>query len=311
MVPPESSPPPQGFLRKVLSEDKTAVISAVDLTPILQSRVDQTDDFPASLNHLGQGCLGAVLLQSLSDTDENEKVELQWQSTGPFGNLYADALGTGRIRGTIQKPKAEVASLKVSLGPGIFQVRRSQGKDLKSTGLVQSTGRVAQDLVAYLRQSEQKICGLNLHVGMEMSEKENRLIVSGAVAFIIHVLPSEGSKMESAELSELWEHRMRVMGPLNEWKLPDAPEESTRSMIEWLTVGSKPLPLRSYPIAAYCTCSEERAARAVGLLTTREKNWILSGEGKPSEKKNSETVEINCEYCGAVYKLSRENIDAT
>jgi redox-regulated HSP33 family molecular chaperone len=294
----------RGYLRKALSEDKTAVISAIDLTPVVQEMLDRCDDFPASLNHRAQACLGALLLQSLSDTDENEKFELQWHSTGDFGNLFADALGTGRIRSTIQRPKAEVASLKVSLGPGVLQIRRSLGTALKSNGLVQSKGWVAQDLVAYLRQSEQRNCGLNLHVGFEEQSGQEKLKVQAAVGFLIHVLPVDHqmhSSSDPLELSELWDHRMKIMGPLSEWKLPSDPQASTQSMIEWLTVGSKPLALQSYPIGLYCTCSEERAARAVGLLTPREKNWMLKDH-------NEEVFEVNCEYCGAVYKLKRPTV---
>ena len=216
-----------GFVRKSISEDGRAVIVTADLTPVLRKIIKQLGAFPASFNHLGQACLGAVLIQALSDTDEEEKLELQWQSTGPFGNLYADALGTGKIRGTIQNLQANVESLKISMGQGLLQVRKLDSHNIKSTGIVESTGWVAGDLKTFLEQSEQKTCAINLHVGFEILSdpvtKLEELQIAEAFGFMIHVLPTD-TEDEKTKLLQLWDHRHKMLGPLNEWALPINPE---------------------------------------------------------------------------------------
>jgi redox-regulated HSP33 family molecular chaperone len=311
-VSPGVNPGTAGFLRKSLSEDRSAVIVAADLTPVLQKILKQLKAFPPSFAHLGKACLGAVLMQALSDTDDQEKLELQWQMSGPFGNLYADALGTGKIRGTIQNLRAEVDSFQLSLGKGLFQVRRTVGDNIKNTGIIESKGSVPEDLKNFLEQSEQKTCDLHLNVAFEIGQNtdtgEEELLVSDGFGFLIHILPTD-TEEQKQKMRELWDHRMKMLGPIHEWSLPADPESATRAITEWLTVGSKPLPLKKFPIEDFCTCSVDRIQRAIGLLTTREKQWIFSENSSETEGSlGGETISINCEFCGKNYIIRKEEI---
>ncbi len=91
------------------------------------------------------------------------------------------------------------------------------------------------------------------------------------------------------------------MGSLSEWALPESPDEAVKFMIHLLTVGSKPQYFQTRPLELYCTCSEERAKRALTLLTPRERNELSdkSGEENPS-------FEITCEYCGQSYRIGAD-----
>jgi len=300
----------RGCVVKVLSEDKSAVLVAADLTPVINAMLIQLKAFPASIHHLGQACLGAVLIQALTDTDEDEKIEIQWQSTGPFGNLYADVLGTGKIRGTIQNLRAEVDSLKASMGPGLLQVRRSNQQAVLSTGIVASKGVVAEDLRIFLEQSEQKTCAINLQVAFSIAKDPHDgtevLVVSDAFGFMLHLLPTESPELRD-RLMKVWDHRISMLGPLNEWSLPQDSEKSVRAIIEWLTVGSKPTQLKKYPVEFYCSCSVDRIQRAIALLTPREKKWILTREDEAGESE-VEKVSVNCEFCGKTYAIEKNDL---
>ncbi len=292
-----------GHIVKALSEDQTVVIVSLEARALVQELAERLGAFPPAIVHLGQACLGALLLQALTDTDEEEKVELQWNCAGPFGHLYADALGTGRVRATIHKPQAEVPSLKESLGVGLLQVRRlSADGSPKGTGIVPAQGRVAEDLVEYLDKSEQRSCGMNLsvQVSWDQSAADAGRVpfrVTEAAGYIVHVLPQdlEGRKLE---LLAGWHERMRVMGPLSTWAIPEDSQKAAEHILSLLSVGSKPTKHLEKGVELFCTCSTQRAERALALLTPRERKGLVSDEDQVTQ-----TVTMTCEYCGSVYKL--------
>jgi len=294
----ETQAPYLGAAIKALSEDKSAVIVAVEARELVAEIARRLKTYPVSLKHLGQALLGVTLLQLMSDTDDNEKVELQWQVAGSFGNLYADSLGSGRLRATIQQPQAEVFDFSEGLGAGLLQVRRTKPGGLSTNGLVSAVGSVAEDIVTYLQDSEQRSCGMRLNVKVERDlEAEERgdqfpFKVTQAAGYLVHVLPQIDPKLKEAYL-QLWNQRMKVMGPLSEWAIPEDSEEALRFMVHLLTVGSKPEYFETVPLQLYCTCSEDRAKRALALLSHRERKDLVSDK----------TVDLKCEYCGHTYLI--------
>jgi len=292
-----------GALLKALSEDKSAVIVAVEARALIQELGKRLGAFPPPLKHLGLGLLGASLVHALSDLQDNEKLELQWRTAGNFGHLCADVLGSGRLRGTIGQPRAEVFNFDEGLGAGLLQVRRSRKKGVPTTGVVQAKGSVVEDIVQYLQDSEQKPCALNLHVKIEWDEEaekrgeETPFRVVQAVGYLIHVLPQDTDATRDA-YADLWAQRMKVMGPLSEWAIPENSKAALRFMVDLLTVGSKPSLSKVQPLNLYCTCNEDRAKRALALLSPRERNSLLE------EEATKENIELKCEYCGETYLIA-------
>jgi molecular chaperone Hsp33 len=295
-----------GNFVKALSEDRSALIVAVEAREMVGELGRRLRAFPPSLRHLGQGVIGATLVQAMSDTDENEKLELQWRVAGAFGHLYADVLGTGRLRATIHRPQAEVFDFSEGLGAGLLQVRKTQPGGLTTTGLVEAEGRVAEDLVKYLLDSEQRSCGIRLNVKIERDlEAESRgdpfpFRVTQAAGYLVHVLPQNDPAQREAYV-QLWHQRMGVMGPLSEWALPENSDEAVHFMVDLLTVGSKPQYFATAPIDLYCTCSEDRAKRALTLLSPRERRDLATADALQT---SSDKVEVTCEYCGQAYRIA-------
>ena len=305
----ETKTPKLGASIKALSEDQSAVIVAVEARELVAELGRRLGAFPVSLKHLGQALLAVTLLQDMGDPDDNEKLELQWNVAGSFGHLYADSLGPGRLRGTIQKPQAEVFDFSEGLGAGLLQVRRTKPEGVTSTGLVSSEGSVADDLVRYLQDSEQRSCGMRLNVKIERDLEREALQdpfpfkVTQAVGYLVHVLPQEDPARKDS-LVRLWDQRMKVMGPLSEWAVPANSEEALRFMIHLLTVGSKPVYFAPIPLEIYCTCSEERAKRALALLSPRERKDLANP--MDDDKPVSSVVDLKCEYCGRVYLIGAD-----
>jgi molecular chaperone Hsp33 len=290
---------------KALSEDHSAVIVAVEGRELVSELGRRLKAFPASLRHLGQALLGVTLLQAMSDAMDDEKIELQWHTPGAFGNLYADSLGTGRLRGTIQEPQAEIFDFSEGLGEGLLQVRRTKPGGVTTTGLVEARGSVAEDLVSYLQDSEQRSCGMRLNVKIERDLEveargdERPFKVTQAAGYLVHVLPQNDEKTKEAFL-QLWHQRMNVMGPLSEWAIPADSEEALRFMIHLLTVGSKPQYEKPVSLGIYCTCSEERAKRALALLSPRDRKDLTPDD------KSAKPIDLTCEYCGRTYLIGAD-----
>ncbi|NDF16183.1 hypothetical protein EB061_12835, partial [bacterium] len=76
-----------GSLKKALSADKTVLVIAVEAKGIAEELLVRQQLLPPAMIHVGQAAIGATLIQALTDPSENQRVELQWKATGPFGNL--------------------------------------------------------------------------------------------------------------------------------------------------------------------------------------------------------------------------------
>lgn len=295
----------EGTFQKSLSEDKSALLVTVEARALVEDIAKRVKAYPPAIKHLGEGVVGAILLHALGDTSEEEKLELQWRASGPFGNLFVDVLESGNVRGTIQNPRPEVYDFNQDLGDGLMQVRRVKEKTLSSTGIVQSQGKVAQDLVDYLNNSEQKSCLMNLFVDIDWDDEAAKkgdptpFVVRRAEGFLIHILPSQDPKIKLEDYIRLWMQRTDVAGPLSQWAVPeDSVEKAHAFMLHLLTVGSKPSAYGIEGVNFECTCSEQRAERALALLSERERDHLAE------ENEGKEKVEIRCEYCGEQYDVA-------
>lgn len=299
-----------GFLRRALSPDGHARLVTVDITSLLQDLLNRCKLYPPSAVHVGQGAMGALMLQALGDTDENDKVECQWSCVGPFGNLYADALGTGKIRVSISNPRVEIPSLSESLGRGLFQVRRLRAGLETSVGIVESSGHVGEDLSLYLRQSEQRLSGICLSVKMKSLNVEEAatsglhpedfpFVVEKAAGFLVDILGDNSSDNQNTA-SLWWQAQMDVLGSISEWALSDDPKESTLEMLKMLTMKEHVKITLESDVQSFCTCSLDKAVRAIKLLSTGEQQSLIQSDGN--------ALQMDCEYCGKSYSVALSDL---
>jgi len=280
------------------------VLVTVEAKELLSEISNRVSAFPPAMKHLGDAVLGAALMHALGDSDDEEKLELQWKCAGEFGQLYADVLGPGRMRATIQNPQPDVFDFDHGLGEGLMQARRVKGDYPASTGIIESSGDVGKDVISYLQTSEQKDCYLSTHVEIIWDkEAEARgdarpFKVIRADGFLIHILPQNDAKKKEDNLS-LWLQRMNVGGPLSQWAMPENSKEALDFMLHILTVGSKPQSFGYQAINFDCTCSKERAKRALTLLSQSELDEMSVDE----DGQDQSLLEITCEYCSSTYSI--------
>lgn len=288
-------------LTKCISENQEAVVYALDATQLIQESMERIDCWPPATKHLGQAMMAAVLLQALTEAEDNESVSLQWMCPGPFGHLFAESRNYGEVRGTIQNPRAPVEDYETSLGEGLLQVRRAKGSIFGTTSVVNSSGVVSSDVVEYLEKSEQRHCGVNLMVHIDWEEDphaKSKFRVRSALGYLIHILPQPTEqKMNEALLR--WDRQMRTLGSMQRWLLRH--DQVTLDMLRLITGEERPGVVMNQRVKFRCNCSEERAARALALLEVQEES-----EGT---FRKLDATEIRCEYCGRLYTIAAGKTD--
>ena len=285
------------LVRKALTSDGEAVVIAVDATQLVQNSLVRLGAWPPSMIHLGQAMLGALLLQGLPDRHDDEKLELQWKTSGPFGGVFAECREASQIRGTIFEPQAPVPNLTTSLGPGLLQVRRIRA--MASTGIVEAQGDIALDLLDYLEKSEQKNCAMNLWVDIandaNPSSPDQPFVIRHAYGFLVHVIPVKAQADTDRALLK-WDHHVRSLGPISKWVIGKDP---TFDMLSFVTAEFKPKILSEKKVDFFCTCNEERAERALALMTDAERREFHLNAIGPNAKE-----EVKCEFCGRTYLIA-------
>lgn len=280
-------------LVKCVSANQEAVIYALDATELVQETMERIDLWPPATKHLGQAMMATILLQALSDSEDSETLSLQWMCDGPFGHVYAEARNYGEVRGTIQRPHAEVADYETPLGPGLLQVRKARGVHAM-TSVVSAVGVISTDVVEYLEKSEQKNCGINLSVLIDWEdEAQTKFQVSSALAYLVHVMPQPSEEKLNAALLR-WDRQMQALGPISQWGL--RPDSVTTDMLRLLTSEVEPKLVMNQRVIFSCNCTVERAARALALV---EQHESADGTLKEIAEEN-----IRCEYCGKTYRIA-------
>ncbi len=196
-----------------------------------------------------------------------------------------------------------MSRLDEPLGTGILQVRRSTPPLADYTGIVPSSGHVGGDLVEYLERSEQRACGVSLSVQVvPTDDPEKPFRVQRAVGYLVHVLP-QNTEARQLELLSIWHRFMEDLGPLSKWALETTSSEATtEALLRFLfPTGGEKL-LYAGNVRFDCTCSEERAGRALALMQRQE---AVEGQS-PS----SRLVTVTCEFCGRKYGLTEGPTDS-
>ncbi len=276
-------------LQKAIAPDGLTQFLLIDAKDVVQESLTRLKAWPPSMIHLGQALMGAGLLHALLIKEDKSKLSLQWSVRGPFGDLYAESNAIGKLRGTIMQPQAPVNNMFAKLGSGILQVRRTEVDS--STGVVQAGGDVCMDLLTYLHQSEQRPCAMNLWVDLNWDDKnpEHPIYVRNALGYLVEVLPDERGVMDSNRLAQ-WENFLTSLGKLSEWEIDS--QAPLASMLKFLNPGTPAKVLMYQNLSFYCSCSEERAQRALILALDQDKSLP-----------RRESEEITCEFCGKVYEV--------
>ena len=281
------------LIRAVTDDDmvKISVITARDIA----ERARQIHSLrPVGTAALGRTLCGASLLGEMMKEDD-ATLTIRIRGGGPIGSVVAVSDSAGNVRGCVQNPGVNLPVRerdgKLDVGgavgtDGTLTVSRDLGLKepyVGSTALV--SGEIAEDLAAYLTESDQvgSACGLGVLVDTDGS-------VKSAGGFIVQLMP-----FAPEEVTAALEENIFLMDQLTTILAEDGPE----AVIGQVFKGMDPHITERKEMEYRCYCSRERVLAAVTSLPEEDLRELRSG---------GQEVEARCQFCDAVYTFSPEEV---
>ena len=265
---------------------KMAVITARDTV----ERARQIHGLsPTACAALGRTLCGASLLgQAMKE--EKATLTIRINGGGPLGSVLAVSDCEGNVRGYVENPHCELplrGDGKLDVGgavgrDGMLTVSRDLGMREPYIGSVELvSGEIAEDLTAYLLESEQvpSACALGVLVDTDRT-------IRAAGGFIVQLMPGADE-----ELIAKLEDNIFLMDQLTTVLDEDGTEAIFAQVLkgfDWHSVGE-------YPVEYRCYCSRERVSEALTVLDPGELQEIID-EGQD--------ISVSCQFCDRTYCFS-------
>ena len=270
-------------------------MSAVSARDTVQRAKDIHDCTPTTAAALGRTLCAASMLGNLLKEDDGS-LTIRINGGGPIGSVIAVSDSVGRVRGYVTDPSVDLplrSDGKLDVGgavgrDGMITVSRDIGLRepyIGSTQLV--SGEIAEDLTAYMLESEQipAACGLGVLIDTDLS-------VKSAGGFIVQLMPGAPE-----EYIDLLEENIFMMDQLT----TVLAEDGLEAVFDQVLKGLEHHMVGEDEIGYRCYCSRDRVGQALlGVGRDELKNMIA--EGKP--------VEVSCQFCDTVYSFSPQDMKA-
>ncbi len=239
-------------------------------------------------------CAASLLGDAMKE--EKGSLTIRINGGGPIGSVVAVSDSSGNVRGYVENPQLHLplrGDGKLDVGgavgrDGMLTVSRDLGLKepyIGSTALV--SGEIAEDLTAYLTESEQvpSACALGVLVDTDRS-------VKAAGGFIVQLMPGA----DEALIAKL-EDNIFMMDQLTTILDEDGAEMVFKQVLkglEYHLVSEKEIEYR-------CYCSRERVEEAIRSIGPEELESIIA-EGKD--------VSVSCQFCDKVYSFTPDELRA-
>lgn len=269
---------------------KMAVITARDT--VERARVIHSCS-PTATAALGRTLCGASLLGDMMK-EEKASLTIRINGGGPIGSVVAVSDSGGNVRGYVENPLVDLplrSDGKLNVGgavgrDGMFTVSRDIGLKepyIGSTELI--SGEIAEDLTAYLIESEQvpSACALGVLVDTDRS-------VKAAGGFIVQLMPGADETL----ISKL-EENIFLMDQLTTILSEDGTDavfEQVLKGLEHHLVGEKELEYR-------CYCSRERVADAIRSVGREELESMIA---------DGRDISVSCQFCDRRYSFTPQQL---
>ena len=269
---------------------KMAVITARDTV----ERARQIHDLsPTATAALGRSLCGASLLgQAMKE--ENASLTIRINGGGPIGSIVAVSDHEGYVRGYVDEPRAHLplrADGKLDVGgvvgrDGMLTVSRDIGLKEPYIGSVELvSGEIAEDLTAYLLESEQvpSACALGVLVDTDRS-------VKAAGGFLVQLMPGA----EESVINAL-EENIFLMDQLT----TVLDEDGEAALFAQVLKGFDYHLVGEYPVGYRCGCSRERVEQALSAIEPAELEEIAAED---------KDVSVSCQFCDRTYTFRPQEL---
>ncbi len=241
---------------------------------------------PTTIAALGRTlCAASMLGEQLKE--ENGTLTIRVQGGGPIGSVIAVSDSQGNVRGVVGDASVDLPlrpNGKLDVGgavgkDGMFTVSRDIGLRepyIGSTELV--SGEIAEDLAAYLVESEQIAAASGLGVLVDTDRS-----IKAAGGFIVQLMPGAPE-----ELIQKLEDNIFFMDQLTTILAEDGPE----TVIQQVMKGFEPEIVSRSPVEYRCYCSRERVRGAIATVGGDALREMISA---------GQAIEVSCQFCDTKY----------
>lgn len=268
-------------------------MSAVSAKETVQRAKDIHNCTPTTTAALGRTLCAASMLGNLLKED-NGSLTIRINGGGPIGSVIAVSDSKGYVRGYVTNPAVDLplrSDGKIDVGgavgrDGMLTVSRDIGLTqpyVGSTELV--SGEIAEDLTAYLLESEQvpSACGLGVLIDTDLS-------VKAAGGFIVQLMPGAPD-----EYIDVLEENIFMMDQLTTILAEDGLEAVFEQVLKGL-----PYHIVDEDEVGYrCYCSRERVGDAILGVGEGELESMIN-EGKD--------IDVSCQFCDTVYTFTPDDL---
>lgn len=248
---------------------------------------------PTASAALGRTLCAASLMGEMMK-EENATVTVRINGGGPIGSIVAVSDCQGYVRGYVTEPSTDLplrSDGKLNVGAavgkdGMLTVSRDIGLKepyIGSTELV--SGEIAEDITAYLLESEQipSACALGVLVDTDCS-------IKAAGGFIVQLMPGADEKLIGT-----LEENIFMMDQLTTILDEDGAENIFAQVLkglEYHIVGEVNVGYR-------CPCSRERVEEALMCIDEAQLQEIIA---------DNETVSVSCQFCAKEYAFTPQEL---
>lgn len=282
------------FIRALDKSAKIRAFIGVTTNMVEEARdIHQTS--PTASAALGRALTAGVLMGAMMK-NQKDTLTLRISGDGPGGTILVVAKNSGRVKGDITNPIADLPSRpdgKLDVGGLVGRngtITTIMDLGLKEPYVGQSkliSGEIAEDLANYYLYSEQQPSAVSLGV---LVDKD--ISVKAAGGYIIQLLPGL-----SDEEIQIIEKRLSKIEPVS--TMIDnglSPEEIMDKILGDFSMSV----LDKKDIEYQCDCSRDKIEKVIISLGKREIEDIIKEDGK---------AEVVCHFCNTKYQFSKENLE--
>ena len=280
---------------RAVSADGFVKMQVITARAIVQRAQDIHHLTPTTSAALGRTLCAASMLGDLMKEDD-ASLTIRVQGGGPIGSVIAVSDHEGNVRGVVGDASVDLPLRpdgKLDVGgavgrDGMFTVSRDIGLKepyIGSTALV--SGEIAEDLAAYLVESEQIAAASGLGVLVDTDRS-----IKAAGGFIVQLLPGAPES-----LIEKLEDNIFLMDQLTTILAEDGAE----AVIDQVMKDLEPEIVDRHPVEYRCYCSRERVRGAIATVGTDALKEMIA-DGK--------SVEVSCQFCDAVYHFTTDELQS-
>ena len=280
---------------RAVSADGFVKMQVITARATVQRAQDIHHLTPTTSAALGRTLCAASMLGELMKEDD-ASLTIRVQGGGPIGSVIAVSDHEGNVRGVVGDASVDLPLRpdgKLDVGgavgrDGMFTVSRDIGLKepyIGSTALV--SGEIAEDLAAYLVESEQIAAASGLGVLVDTDRS-----IKAAGGFIVQLLPGAPES-----LIEKLEDNIFLMDQLTTILAEDGAE----AVIDQVMKDLEPEIVDRHLVEYRCYCSRERVRGAIATVGADALKEMIA-DGK--------SVEVSCQFCDAVYHFTTDELQS-